>query len=333
MKPEDLRLALDIALVAANEANKIIHMCYAERSARSHTDKYDNNEFLKVEEKTEAIDLVTKYDIMVEEAIIKILKGKSPEHYQFICEEANPNAPLTDAPTWIIDPIDGTMSFVHGSFDMCVSIGLSYQKKPILGVICCPFINGYDAAYQGEEDNSQTIMHPTISPINVLQKGEILYGVKGFGAYCNGIKLPDLSKGKLSQTDSSNALVCFNMPWHASTEGVEAALEIRRELATVKMVHGIRSFGSGVFQLAQVALGRADAYMECGGKIWDICAAAAIIEAAGGTVLEAEGGQFDISNGDYSFTVACTEWLAKEMGELCKRKNYKRRYWSKNVSS
>ncbi|MEQ2308898.1 Inositol monophosphatase 1, partial [Ameca splendens] len=69
----------------------------------------------KVMTKSSAVDLVTQTDQKVEQLIIQSVKEKFPEH-RFIGEEsvaAGESCILTDDPTWIIDPIDGTTNFVH----------------------------------------------------------------------------------------------------------------------------------------------------------------------------------------------------------------------------
>lgn len=45
---------------------------------------------------------------------------------------------LTDAPTWFVDPIDGTMNFIHALPHFCISIGLTVRKEPVLGIIYDP---------------------------------------------------------------------------------------------------------------------------------------------------------------------------------------------------
>lgn len=58
-------------------------------------------------------------------------------------------APLTDEPTWIIDPIDGTTNFIHSNPLTCVSIGLVVNKVPVLGVVYAPC---YDEIYIAVRD-------------------------------------------------------------------------------------------------------------------------------------------------------------------------------------
>uniref|UniRef100_A0A8B9BMQ4 Inositol-phosphate phosphatase n=1 Tax=Anser brachyrhynchus TaxID=132585 RepID=A0A8B9BMQ4_9AVES len=75
----------------------------------------------QVSTKTSAADLVTETDHFVENLIISVLKEKFPSH-RFIAEEstaAGSKCVLTDSPTWIIDPVDGTCNFVHSEHWIC----------------------------------------------------------------------------------------------------------------------------------------------------------------------------------------------------------------------
>lgn len=75
---------------------------------------------------------VTETDQLCESTIISTIKRKYPEH-AFIGEESSADQgsvdSLTDAPTWIIDPLDGTTNFVHKFPFVCVCIGLAIGKK------------------------------------------------------------------------------------------------------------------------------------------------------------------------------------------------------------
>lgn len=130
------------------------------------------------EVKTAPNDLVTYYDKLCDAVIMRCLKeyidrtnntcptpglngaGEASAHgdgrdaagggkrastvkhnFCFITEELAPTNSLTDDLTWIVDPIDGTLSFVHGLPDCCVSIGLTYKKECILAVVFAPFLS------------------------------------------------------------------------------------------------------------------------------------------------------------------------------------------------
>jgi len=93
-----------------------------------------------IETKAGAADLVTEFDQRVEEILISKLKEKFPSH-KFIGEESTAGgakSTLTDDPTWIIDPIDGTTNFVHGFPFIAISIGLVIKKQAEIGIIYNP---------------------------------------------------------------------------------------------------------------------------------------------------------------------------------------------------
>lgn len=85
---------------------------------------------MKVEEKSSNIDLVTETDQDVEKLLMNGIRAKYPTH-KFIGEEDSSDgkkAELTDDPTWIIDPVDGTMNFVHGFPHSAISVACLVNK-------------------------------------------------------------------------------------------------------------------------------------------------------------------------------------------------------------
>ncbi|XP_043693198.1 inositol monophosphatase 3-like [Telopea speciosissima] len=88
------------------------------------------------------VDLVTETDKVCEDLIFNHLKQHFPEH-KFIGEETTAacgSTELTDQPTWIVDPLNGTTNFVHGFPFVCVSIGLTIGKVPTVGVVYNPIM-------------------------------------------------------------------------------------------------------------------------------------------------------------------------------------------------
>lgn len=59
-------------------------------------------------------------------------------------------AELTDLPTWIIDPVDGTMNFVHSFPHSCISVALLVNKTPQIGIVYNPILNQKFTAIKGE---------------------------------------------------------------------------------------------------------------------------------------------------------------------------------------
>jgi len=70
---------------------------------------------------------------------------------RFIAEESTGKElpELTDAPTWIIDPIDGTANFIHGFPHTCVVIGLAVKKEMVLGIVYNPILEQLFTARKG----------------------------------------------------------------------------------------------------------------------------------------------------------------------------------------
>uniref|UniRef100_A0A3Q0R6X7 Inositol-phosphate phosphatase n=1 Tax=Amphilophus citrinellus TaxID=61819 RepID=A0A3Q0R6X7_AMPCI len=85
----------------------------------------------EVKLKSSPADLVTETDQRVEKILIAAIRNQYPQH-RFIGEEsvaAGERVELTDHPTWIIDPIDGTVNFVHRFPFVAISIAFTVNKQ------------------------------------------------------------------------------------------------------------------------------------------------------------------------------------------------------------
>ncbi|RNF22248.1 myo-inositol-1 phosphatase [Trypanosoma conorhini] len=357
----DLEKALGVAIKAARSAGDIMWEFYQLRrehaaaratreggcqapsaAAAAAPPKPSPLELLQIQTKSSANDLVTHYDTLCDETIIKILQrhdakvenekqkaGFASFQFRFITEEASPDAPLTDDPTWIVDPIDGTMSFVHGGCDCCVSIGLAIKKQTVLAVVYCPFL--------GSPQNSMDDSSPTAVPV-----GELYTAIRGKGAFLNGQAIR-----VAADVVPTTALVTFNCPtrvrlseeemsksksqWESIKREkhqkiLEAAGHIRKELAMLP-VQGLRSYGACALILAQVAAGRVDLYMEPAGMVWDVCAGSLLVTEAGGVVKNIRGGEFGLEGGT-TIIAAANETLAEYAAKLCSEVGYGN-YWEK----
>lgn len=101
--------------------------------------------------KSGEIDLVTESDQEVEKLLISGLSQQFPDH-KFIGEESvagGSQCDLTNAPTWIIDPIDGTMNFVHSFPHCCISVGLFIDQNPEIGIVYNPSLEQLFTAVRG----------------------------------------------------------------------------------------------------------------------------------------------------------------------------------------
>lgn len=210
-----------------------------------------------VKEKLSNWDLVTEYDQKIEDTIIGRVKKEYPNH-KFIAEESTgKNLPeLTDDPTWIIDPIDGTLNYVHCFPHTCVVIGIAVKKEMVIGIV----------------------YNPVLEQLFTARKGQ--------GAFLNGTPI---RTSKIQ--DLSRALVCLELGFMKLESMRELTTE--RLKAIIKEAQGIRTLGVAALTLCYVALGVVEAYHIEGPGIstWDIAAASLIITEAGGVVLDRETGK------------------------------------------
>lgn len=111
-----------------------------------------NSQRKTVQTKTHATDFVTETDQQVEKLLMDGIRSKFPDH-QFIGEEESSEGKkivLTDEPTWIIDPIDGTMNFVHSFPHSAVSIALLINKVTEIGIVYNPVLGQKFTARRGQ---------------------------------------------------------------------------------------------------------------------------------------------------------------------------------------
>ena len=238
------------AVVAAKKAGAVMMECVAKRRSGSIALGAS-----QVETKSCNVDFVTEYDKRCDELIIATLTEVSAaaglagaSEAKLLTEETLPDVAVGDEPTWVVDPIDGTTSFMHGSFDCCVSIGLTVNKRPVVGVVWCPLLN------------------------------ELFTAVRGRGAFFNGEPIP-VQRPRVARFE--DAIVGFHLPARRNPVTVETSLAIVRELLVERNCHAVRCYGSAALDMCGVAIGRLDCYFELGINAWDICAGLIIAEESG----------------------------------------------------
>jgi len=205
---------LELAVECAKEAGKIIKEAY--------------NKKKHVQFKSGVTDLVTETDKLCEKVTIAKISKAFPDH-SFIGEESTAEGKLpeilTDKPTWLIDPIDGTTNFVHRFPFTCISIGFALNKELVVGVVYNPILD------------------------------ELFSASKGEGAYLNGEPLHISKQEKLNA-----ALIATGFPVARDDETLDFTLLNVR--AILKNVQGIRRSGSAALDLCYVAAGKLDIYYE-----------------------------------------------------------------------
>jgi len=208
--------------------------------------------------------VLTETDMKVEQHFIKGMKDKFSDH-EFIGEESVSNDGLikdfTNAPTWIIDPIDGTMNFIHSNPLVCTSVGLTINKKLVAGVVNCPMV------------------------------GLMYTAIKGKGAWVNGKKLKTSGVN-----DISKAMMIMELPVGANMDKKTTALANLTEM--LDKAHAVRAPGPAALDISWVGAGAADCFFHFGIHCWDMAAGALIVSEAGGVVLDPSGGEFDLMSRD-----------------------------------
>ncbi|CEJ61383.1 Putative Inositol monophosphatase [Penicillium brasilianum] len=219
--------------------------------------------------KKNSADLVTEYDRAVENMISTSLKDKYPD-YEFHGEETyDPASPITDAPTFVVDPIDGTVNFVHSFPYACVSLGFAIGRVPTVGVVYNPFTKTLWSAIQGQ------------------------------GAFRNQeTRLPLKGDNVEPLSGLPNALV--SIEWGSDRTGPNWETKVRtfEKLGQSKedggaMVRSFRSLGSAALNTCAVAEGTMDLYWEGGCWAWDVCAAWVILTEAGGMMVDGNPGGWE----------------------------------------
>jgi len=235
----------------------------------------------KVETKSNITDVVTETDRAVEAALVTGIQTEYPDH-KFIGEEDTAEAkggnvpPLTDNPTWIIDPIDGTMNFVHSNPLISISVALVVNKQLMIGIIYLPAL---DMMYTAR---------------------------KGCGAQLNGKRI------SVSDCTDLSSAMCLQEIWAQSGNTTNESWQLNCIAALMKRAHSVRSLGSAAINLAFVAAGQADAYSQSLISCWDFAAGALIVKEAGGIVLDPNGGRnFDLMS--RRILVASSQNLAKDI--------------------
>lgn len=201
-------------------------------------------------------DLVTEADLAAQEAIRQQLLGAFPKH-GFLAEEQNAQIPSQeDGLRWIVDPLDGTMNYVHRVPNYAVSIALEQRGQLLVGTV--------------------------FDPVN----RECFTAALGQGAWLNGQRLKASKVSSLSQ-----ALVAASFPAGVGRNDREIADFIE---ATVR-AQGTRRMGSSALNLCYVAAGRFDGYWSTSTKTWDIAAGALLVSEAGGVITGYDGRPLDVA--------------------------------------
>lgn len=235
---------LSIATQAASAGGTVL---------RSHAGRVE-----QVRTKSSASDLVTEVDIASGVAVVRAIAELRPSA-RFVVEEPEVydlagvmSGELTDDEVWVIDPLDGTTSYVHSYPCYSVSVAVLRSGCPAAGAV-------YDAAR------------------------DIMFSARaGGGAWRDGTPM------RVSAVpDVSEALVITGFPYDRGRP-LDRQLAVLSHM--LRRIHGVRRDGSAAIDCCHIANASADGFWEFGLKPWDLAAGVLIAEEAGAMVTGLDGG-------------------------------------------
>jgi myo-inositol-1(or 4)-monophosphatase len=221
----------------------------AHKAARRLKRDFGEVERLQVSLKGPA-NFVTAADRQAEEILREELEHARPG-YGFLGEEGGAREGSDKTHRWIVDPVDGTLNFLHGIPHFAISIALEREGTIIAGVV--------------------------YNPAN----DELFTAERGKGAFLNDQRIRVAARKRLG-----DAVVACALP-HPSRGDVE--LTRSEHLAVQDKAAGLRRFGAAALDLAWVAAGRLDAYWERSLSPWDMAAGIALVREAGGFMTDLDG--------------------------------------------
>ena len=203
-------------------------------------------------------DLVSAAD-RDSEAVIQAELDRRIPGYRFLGEETGASGSGGEH-RWIVDPLDGTLNFVQGFPHWCVSVALWDAQGGVAGCI-------YDPLRQ-----------------------DLFVAVRGQGATWNG-KPMAVSR----QPGLDGAFLATGFAWQLEQRWPA----YNRALSTVfPRAKAIRRAGSAALDLAHTACGIYDGYFELGLKPWDFAAGVLLVQEAGGTISDWQGGAGWVESGN-----------------------------------
>jgi myo-inositol-1(or 4)-monophosphatase len=220
------------------------------------------------------VDIVSEIDFQVEKLVLDAIRENFPG--DSIVTEESGVLEDKDCCLWYLDPLDGTINYVHGLPFFCVSLAYAEAGEMKLGVVYDPI---RDECFIAEHGKGATLNGEPIRVSTTTALIESLL-VTGFSY-------------DIRDTDENN-LDKF------------ARLSMR--------ARSIRRLGSAALDLCYVAAGRLDGYWELDIHPWDFAAGALIAKEAGAEVTDIKG-EVDLLTASHTLLV-CTPGIKKEMREV-----------------
>lgn len=218
--------------------------------------KYFERENFSITQKSVAYDLVTNADRESQAAVVSILNDRFPE-IPVVGEEGNSQF-RKYSQVFYVDPLDGTLNFVHKFPFFAVSLGYWEEDEPVVGVVYDPMSKN------------------------------LFYAQKGDGAFLNGDKIR-----VSTPTSLAGSLLVTGFPYKA-----EKLLQVVKDISSIMKLTDLRVLGSAALELCYVAAGIIDGYWEHALSPWDLAGGVLIAQEGGAMVSAPAGGKFDLFAGD-----------------------------------
>ena len=264
MNTVSLKKSLAVAVQAARAAGKLM-------LANWHLPKRVNS--------TDAHDIKLELDVRCQKRITRILRAAFPE-IPLLGEEGC-TGDINAEYRWVVDPIDGTVNYAFGIPHAAVSIALQARSDK-----CQVTGDGKSTSKHGQNHVTRHMPHVTV--LGVIYgpfTDELWTAVRSGPTRLNGCVV------RVSRcTDPGKAVIA--MGFSKSKQNLEKSLPHLNRLS--RRALKVRIMGSAALELAYVASGRLDAYIERTINLWDIAAGALMVECSGGEFYTrpAPGGKF-----------------------------------------
>jgi myo-inositol-1(or 4)-monophosphatase len=217
--------------------------------------------------KTTPTDLVSEADLTSERLIRERLAAARPDD-AFLGEEGG-GEDGSSGLTWVVDPLDGTVNFLFGVPQWCVSIAVRDERGERSEA------GGGESSEPGNPSGPGELAGVVFDPC----RDELFCATRDGPALLNGepVRAPTDRCEELSR-----ALVATGFAYDARVRARQAEAMAR----LLPRVRDIRRCGSAALDLAWTAAGRYDAYFERTVKPWDIAAGVLVCRRAGLTIRE-----------------------------------------------
>jgi len=227
---------IEAGKILNNELNKKIFVDY-----KDFNGKKDYNQ------------IITEQDLLMEDFLVRKIQREFP-NANIISEEQPVNDFSLEKPTWVIDPIDGSLNYFRGLNFYCLSLSYWENREPLFSSVYSPYNN------------------------------ELFHASKGQGATLNGIPI---SVSKIENLNDSLILLSGFDSFKKQKSEIQF-------FNLVTSIQNMRIFSSSILDMCYVAAGRCEGRVYSNCKFWDLSAAKLILEEAGGLLTDWQGNSMNL---------------------------------------